>query len=400
MDVKPGYKQTDVGVIPDDWEVKQIGEFNPFVTSGSRGWAAFYSDHGSPFIRITNLSRRRIILDLTDLRLVSAVDSNREAARTQLKDDDILISITADIGIIGYVTADITKPAYINQHIALVRFNTTQINPRFVSYFLASETPQRNFGALKDIGAKSGMNLTTVQKISLALPPSRSEQDTIATALSDADTYIESLEQLIAKKRLIKQGVMQELLTGRRRLPGFSGEWVLKQLGDVTHIKTGGRNNEDKVEEGLYPFFVRSEIIERINSYSHDCEAILVPGEGRIGSIFHYIHGRFDVHQRVYAITQFNLNISGRYIYFYLTKNFGVWAMQNTVKATVDSLRLPTFTTFEMLLPPTLDEQEAIAEVLGEMDAEIVILKSKLEKARQLKQGMIQELLTGKIRLI
>jgi type I restriction enzyme S subunit len=331
---------------------------------------------------------------------VSAVDSNREAARTQLKDDDILISITADIGIIGYVTADITKPAYINQHIALVRFNTTQINPRFVSYFLASETPQRNFGALKDIGAKSGMNLTTVQKISLALPPSRSEQDTIATALSDADTYIESLEQLIAKKRLIKQGVMQELLTGRRRLPGFSGEWVLKQLGDVTHIKTGGRNNEDKVEEGLYPFFVRSEIIERINSYSHDCEAILVPGEGRIGSIFHYIHGRFDVHQRVYAITQFNLNISGRYIYFYLTKNFGVWAMQNTVKATVDSLRLPTFTTFEMLLPPTLDEQEAIAEVLGEMDAEIVILKSKLEKARQLKQGMIQELLTGKIRLI
>ena len=93
--------------------------------------------------------------------------------------------------------------------------------------------------------------------------------------------------------------------------------------------------------------------MERINSYSHDCEAILIPGEGRIGSIFHYIHGRFDVHQRVYAITQFEPEMSAKFIHFHMSMNFGAWAMQNTVKATVDSLRLPTFQTFEMNLPPT-----------------------------------------------
>jgi len=193
---------------------------------------------------------------------------------------------------------------------------------------------------------------------------------------------------------------MQQLLTGQTRLPGFEGEWEVKRLGEVTHIKTGSRNNEDKVEDGQYPFFVRSEIVERINSYSHDCEAILVPGEGRIGSIFHYIHGRFDVHQRVYAITQFKSEICAKFVHFYMMMNFGAWAMQNTVKATVDSLRLPTFLNFEMRVPPTKDEQAAIADALTDMDAELWALEQRREKTRDLKQAMMQELLTGKTRLV
>jgi type I restriction enzyme, S subunit len=122
-ELKPCYKQTEVGVIPEKWEVKQIGDLQPFVTSGSRGWATFYSDRGAPFIRITNLSRASIYLDLEDLRLVNLPKNDSEAARTQLQDGDILISITADIGIIGYVSARVSKPAYINQHIALVRLD-------------------------------------------------------------------------------------------------------------------------------------------------------------------------------------------------------------------------------------------------------------------------------------
>jgi type I restriction enzyme S subunit len=230
--------------------------------------------------------------------------------------------------------------------------------------------------------------------------PPKPEQRAIATALSDVDALLVGLERLIAKKRDLKQATMQQLLTGQTRLPGFHGEWVVKRLGDIAHIKTGSRNNEDKVEDGQYPFFVRSALIERINSYSHDCEAILVPGEGRIGDIFHYINGRFDVHQRVYAITKFRPDVSGRFIHFYLSKNFGAWAMQNTVKATVDSLRLPTFLTFEMLLPPTKAEQTGIAEVLTEMDAELAGLEQRREKTRALKQAMMQELLTGRTRLL
>ncbi|MBU2321648.1 MAG: restriction endonuclease subunit S, partial [Gammaproteobacteria bacterium] len=140
--------------------------------------------------------------------------------------------------------------------------------------------------------------------------------------------------------------------------------------------------------------------VERINSYSHDCEAILVPGEGNIGRIFHYISGRFDVHQRVYAITQFLPGISGQYVYFSMVDSFGNYAMQNSVKATVDSLRLPTFQSFEIFMPPTASEQTAIATVLSDMDADISALEAKLTKARAIKQGMMQELLTGNIRLI
>lgn len=194
----------------------------------------------------------------------------------------------------------------------------------------------------------------------------------------------------LAKKRDLKQAVMQQLLAGQTRLPGFRGEWEVKRLGEIAHIKTGSRNNEDKIEDGEYPFFVRSENIERIDSYSYDCEAIFVPGEGRIGDIFHYINGRFDVHQRVYAINQFKAGISAKFIHLYMVKNFGAWAMQNSVKATVDSLRLPTFQTFEMPVPPTKEEQTAIAIVLSDIDAELATLEARRYKTCALKQAMMQ----------
>ena len=242
--------------------------------------------------------------------------------------------------------------------------------------------------------------IAVLRAFNIAFPPTKTEQEAIAEALSDADTLIESLEQFLAKKRQLKQGAMQELLTGKRRLPGYCGQWEIMRLGEIAHIKTGGRNNQDKVEDGEYPFFVRSATVERINCFSYDCEAILVPGEGGIGNIFHYIRGRFDVHQRVYAITQFSPGTSGRFVYFYMAEKFGAHAMQNSVKATVDSLRLPTFQNFELVMPPTVEEQTAIAALLSDMDTESATLEAKLAKTRQLKQGMMQELLTGRIRLV
>ncbi len=399
MEVRAGYRVTEVGIIPEDWGVAQIGDMKPFVTSGSRGWASFYSERGDFFVRITNLSRESIYLDLKDCKFVKLPAEAREGLRTQLKEHDVLISITADIGIVGYVDARVPSPAYINQHIALVRFDPSQADGRFVSYFLASEGPQKIFRAATDTGAKAGINLLTVQRLQTAAPP-LAEQGAIAAALSDVDGLLSGLDRLIAKKRDLKQAAMQQLLTGRTRLPGFHGEWTRVRLGDVAHIKTGSRNNEDKNEDGDYPFFVRSDTVERINSYSHDCEAILVPGEGRIGHIFHYIHGRFDVHQRVYAITRFEPIVSAKFVHRYMAMHFGAWAMQNTVKATVDSLRLPTFQTFELRLPPTKDEQFAIATILSDMDAEIAALEARRDKTRMLKQAMMQELLAGRTRLV
>jgi type I restriction enzyme S subunit len=239
MEVKTGYKQTEVGVIPKDWNFGELGSLNPTVTSGSRGWAHYYSDMGSAFIRITNLSRQTIYIDLADLRLVNLPKNDTEGLRTQLHDGDVLISITADIGIVGYVDSTVPKPAYINQHIALVRFDTEKIDSRFLSYYLASESPQRAFRAGTDQGAKAGMNLTGVRNIRAAFPP-LPEQRAIATALSDVDALLSKLDQLITKKRDLKQATMQQLLTGQTRLPGFSGEWDVKRLGDVAVMGSGG----------------------------------------------------------------------------------------------------------------------------------------------------------------
>jgi len=237
------------------------------------------------------------------------------------------------------------------------------------------------------------------KQIPVPLPPTVEEQRAIAAVLSDVDALITALDRLIAKKRAIKQGAMQQLLTGKTRLPGFSGEWEVRKLGDVSEIKTGKKNNEDKVDNGAYPFFVRSQTVERINTYSFDGEAVLVPGEGGIGSIFHYINGKFDYHQRVYKISDFSNDICGTFIYFCMLQSFGEQATRHSVKATVDSLRLPTFQEFEFIVP-SLEEQRAIAAILSDMDAEIAALEARRDKTRALKQGMMQELLTGNIRLI
>ena len=173
QEVRPGYKQTEVGVIPEDWEVVEAFDLEPFITSGSRGWARYYSDQGALFIRITNLSRTWLYPDLSDHKLVDIPEGDAEAQRTSLQDGDILISITADIGVVGYIGPEIPKPAYINQHVACLRVSPSKADSLFLSYYLASHGPQKRFMEMTDTGAKSGINLTTVGKLKLIRPPPR-----------------------------------------------------------------------------------------------------------------------------------------------------------------------------------------------------------------------------------
>ncbi|MCK5015821.1 MAG: restriction endonuclease subunit S, partial [Candidatus Peribacteraceae bacterium] len=231
-----------------------------------------------------------------------------------------------------------------------------------------------------------------------ALLPPLPEQQRIVSVLEIWDKAIEKLELKIKLKKNVKKGLMQQLLTGKKRLPGFSGEWVEVKLGDVCKIKTGKKDNKDKIENGQYPFFVRSPNIERINTFAFDGEAILVPGEGNIGSIFHYIDGKFDYHQRVYKISDFNDKSFGKFIYYYLFMNFGRHALQSSVKATVDSLRLPMFTEFAITIPKE-DEQRAIAVIFTSADQEIELLQSKLQKLKDQKTYLLNNLITGRIRI-
>jgi type I restriction enzyme S subunit len=177
-------------------------------------------------------------------------------------------------------------------------------------------------------------------------------------------------------------------------------DWDLDYIENLAHIATGGRNTQDRVDDGQYPFFVRSQTVERINSYSFDGEAILTAGDGvGTGKVFHYIKGKFDVHQRVYRIADFNERINGYFFYLYFSSRFYNRIMQMTAKSSVDSVRREMIARMLVPLPPTKAEQEAIAEALSDADALIESLEQFIAKKRQLKQGAMQELLTGKKRL-
>jgi type I restriction enzyme S subunit len=173
-------------------------------------------------------------------------------------------------------------------------------------------------------------------------------------------------------------------------------DWEVVKIKNLGTIRTGSKNTQDRISNGEYPFFVRSQTIERINSYGFDGEAVLTAGDGvGVGKVFHYIDGRFDFHQRVYAIANFEKGVYGFYFFKYFQNNFLNRIMQMTAKSSVDSVRMDTISEMQIPLPP-LPEQKAIAEALSDTDAWIENLGQLIAKKRLIKQGAMQQLLTPK----
>jgi len=177
----------------------------------------------------------------------------------------------------------------------------------------------------------------------------------------------------------------------------YGDTWQSSKLHFLADIKTGNKDLKDNVKGGKYPFFVRSNHVERINSYSFDGEAILIPGDGNVGQIYHYIIGKFDFHQRVYKISDFDSNIMGKYIYYYFQKNFLKEALRNSVKATVDSLRLPTIKNF-IINYPSIKEQEKIVKMLNNIEKKINLLYKQQDALNDFKKFCLQNLFEGKLR--
>lgn len=388
--IETNFKHTDIGLIPHDWEVKTLGEVG-YLQNGFAYNSRTFGDMGYTVIRISDIRDGKIVLDDAIKSITKAPDA------FIVKKGDFLIAMSgATTGKIGLYFNEFSS--YINQRVGNII--CVEADSGFVRYSFNSICFAEYLKTIITAGAQPNISKKQIEEFAFPIPPTLAEQERIAGALSNIDTLIGALNEQIEKKRHIKQGTMQQLLTGKKRLAGFTGEWKSVRLGDVTDIRTGKRNGDENVKNAQYPFFVRSQTIYRINTYSYDGEAILIPGEGGIGSIFHYINGKFDYHQRVYKISDFADGIYAKYVYFYMKYSFGVYAMQNTVKATVDSLRLPIFQDFMVSIPPTIAEQSAIAAVLSGMDTEIAALEQKRDKYMAIKQGMMQNLLTGKIRLI
>lgn len=173
-------------------------------------------------------------------------------------------------------------------------------------------------------------------------------------------------------------------------------DWEIENIDDVLKISTGSKNTQDKLKDGKYPFFVRSQTIERINSYAYDCEAVLTAGDGvGTGKIFHYVNGKFELHQRVYIMNNFKKNLLGHFFFLYFSNNFYNRVMQMTAKSSVDSVRREMIAEMQIPLPP-LPEQTAIANVLSDTDKLLQALEKKISKKRLIKQGAMQELMKPK----
>ena len=412
--LRPRYTQTEVGVIPEDWKQTTIGAVAEKVGSGMtpRGGSSKYKEYGRPFVRSQNIGWGRLLLG--DIAYIDD-ETHSTFSATELKENDVLLNITgASIGRSALASQQLVG-GNVNQHVCIIRSNPNGANPGFINYLLLSSLGQRQIDSFQAGGNREGLNFGQIRSIKLPLPPTKAEQEAIAEALSDADALIESLEQLIAKKRHLKQGAMQELLTGKKRLPGFSGEWEVKRLGDVIEKIVGGgtpsRSNPQYwgneipwvTVKDFATFDPRSaqEAITKTglqHSASH-----LIPKDTLITSTRMAL-GKAVIYEVDVAINQdlkalFPKSVLATQFLYFWFQYHGQSIDELGSGSTVKGISLPDLKKIEFPLP-LIPEQTAIATVLSDMDADLTAMEQQRDKTRALKQGMMQELLTGRIRLV
>ena len=251
-------------------------------------------------------------------------------------------------------------------------------------------------------------NISSVmfESLLMVLPP-LPEQQKIASILSTVDNKIEIIDQQISETKELKKGLMQKLLTKGIGHTAFKDsalgeiplDWEVVKIEQEAKVITGSKDTQDRIDDGDYPFYVRSNTIERINSFSFDGEAVLTSGDGvGVGKIYHYLNEKFDYHQRVYNIHDFSKNLDGNFFYFYFSQHFYKRVMRLNAKNSVDSVRRAMITEMNIPLPP-IPEQLKIATILSTVDEKLEVLKAKKDEYSELKKGLMQVLLTGRVRV-
>ena len=416
MDVRPGYKQTEVGVIPEDWEVLPLGRL---IFSVEYGSSAKSSAKGRiPVLRMGNLQGGKI--DWNDLVYT---DDEFEIRKYSLVLGDVLFNRTNTIDLVGKTAIyKGDRPAVFAGYLIRINARKALLDSTYLNYVLNAEFSRKHSAKVLSIAVgQANINGQKLKLYPVPLPPTKAEQETIAEALSDADALIESLDQLLVKKRQLKQGAMQEFLTGKRRLPGFSGEWEVKRLDEVGRWiggMTPSMRNPDYWLSGIVPWISSGDVKAvrlittafAISEYAVKQRATtLLPANSiilvtRSGILRKYLPVAMNmvpmaINQDIKALLPHE-NVLPDYLLHSLASN-GERILARCLKSgtTVESIEFPWLKAFTIPIPQ-LAEQTAIAAVLSDMDGEIAALEAKLTKVRQIKQGMMQELLTGRIRLV
>jgi type I restriction enzyme S subunit len=376
---------------PKGWIQKKLSEISKEKISYGIVQAGPHIENGVPYIKSSDVKSR---INVEDLQRTSN-EIHYKYRRSAVHPGDIVFSLRGNIGECSIVPYDLPE-ANLTQGTARISVSDNN-DSLYVYYQLKSKPTLNQINALSKGSTFREISLEALRKVHIPIP-SKDEQSTIAKILSTWDKAIETIEKLIKNSKAQKKALMQRLLHKKVRLSGYSDYWVTYKLGDCCQICTGSKDLKDKQEDGRYPFFVRSKTIQKIDTYSFDGEAILIPGEGGVGEIIHYINGKFDYHQRVYKLSDF-IGLDGRFLYYYLQEFFKREVNKNAVRATVDSLRLPIFKEMRVIAPPRLEEQQRIAQILNNLDDIIFKHEQQLIAARSTKNFLMQQLLTGKRRV-
>ena len=285
-----------------------------------------------------------------------------------------------------------TKAIAINQDIkALIPDN--RVESGYLLHVLVGNGQQILATCLKSGTTVESIEYPWLKAYQVPLPP-LPEQCAIATVLSDVDALLAKLDVLIAKKRDIKQAAMQQLLTGKQRLPGFNEEWEVKRLGDVLFVRHGKSQHSVVTSDGNYPILATGGEIGRTNAYLYDKPSVLIGRKGTIDSPQYQDTPFWTIDTLFY--TEITKSAHPKFIYYQSVMID--WRSYNEASG-VPSLNASTIERIEFKCP-SVGEQAAIATVLSDMDAELAALEARRDKTRAIKQGMMQELLTGRIRLV
>lgn len=400
----------------EPWSETSLGNISSFITSGSRDWAQYYSDSGDKFIRMTNLVRDGITLNLSDLKFVRLPENSNEGKRTALQHHDILISITAELGKLGWVPDDLGT-AYINQHTALVRPNLSITSSKFIANLLSTKKYNNILNQHNDAGAKSGLNLGTIKQFSF-YAPNKTEQTKIANSLSSVDEKIALVNRQYELLSQYKKGIMQKIFSQELRFKDNNGrefpKWDMRKFSDYFTIGSSKRVlQDDWVNEGI-PFYrtrelvsfskkekFKSEIFITEDNYNFlkDKYGIptigdfLVSGVGTLG-IIHQIKNDNPFYFKDGNVLWFRKNNEISSDFFYQVFN-----SPKVITQVVDHAAITTVGTYTIenakktkFMCPSVDEQTKIANFLSAIDEKITIKKTELDKLKIWKQGLLQQM--------
>ncbi|WP_305816706.1 restriction endonuclease subunit S [Photobacterium leiognathi] len=445
--IPEGYKDTDSGIIPNDWKVLKIDDMSTKVGSGKTptGGASVYVDSGRPFVRSQNVGSGS--LRLADLTYITE-ETHSTFTGSELKTDDVLLNITgASIGRCALATPSVDG-GNVNQHVCIIRVNKAKATPYLIQTLINSDSGQNQIDSYQAGGNREGLNFSQVRSMQFPLSNHIEEQTAIANALSDVDALLTELEKLIAKKQAIKTATMQQLLTGKNRLPQFAiytegekegqpkgtktselGEipedWEVQFLKDISSMRGRigwqGLKQEEFTFNDQQPFLItgmnfkdgkiRWKEVYHIPEDRYEMDRniqlkvgdILMTKDGTIGKLLFVDHipkpYKATLNSHLLLFRPKLESYVPKYLYYLMkTKLLDDHIELHKSGSTFFGITQEAMGKLLALLPSN-EEQTAIATILSDMDSEIQTLEQRLAKTCQIKQGMMQELLTGRTRL-